>query len=647
MPLIHFDHVSLAFGDRPLLKQAEFTLEPGERVCLIGRNGAGKSSLQKLVTGEIMPDDGEIRYQQNLKISRLEQTMPDALDLTVNDVIHTGLASLKSLITQYETLTERPDTPENLVALQQLQAEIETLGGWQLQQQVDTLVSQLALPQTKKMNELSGGWRRRVMLGKSLVSQPDVLLLDEPTNHLDIQTIEWLENHLKQCDACILFITHDRMFLRRLATRILELDRGILTSWPGNYSNYLRRKQELETAQAHQDAVFDKKLAQEEAWIRQGVKARRTRNEGRVRNLAAMRVEAEERIPKSHTARIPQQTAESSGKIVINAKHIHYAFKPNNQADSKTLEPMPLIEDFSFKIQRGDRVGIIGNNGVGKSTLLRILLGELEPDKGTVKLGSNLHIRYFDQLHQDLELDKSIADNISDGKDYIKINGKDRHVIGYLRDFLFSHERAKKPVKALSGGEQNRVLLAKLFSQPSNLLILDEPTNDLDVEMLDALESHLISYTGTLIIVSHDRKFLDNVVDNILVFESGQKISHYHGGYSDWIKRNKVLAVAEKESPLTTHSTKKELTEKPTRKTSPKKLAYNEQRELAALPSKIDQLEIAIAELESLISNSDFYQQDHSFVQETLEQFAEKQTELNYFMERWLELSEGSGLKPG
>ncbi len=627
MPLIHLDDVSLAFGDQPLLKHASMTLEPGERVCLIGRNGAGKSTLQKLIMRQTYVDDGEIRFQQNLRISRLDQLLPTELDIRVDALVKSGLEHLSTAIDQYQALSHQPAKRDILQQLEQLQMYIETNGGWEIDRQVETTLTQLNLPAALTLRELSGGWQRRALLGKALVSQPDLLLLDEPTNHLDIQTIEWLEQTIKYYPGCVLFITHDRLFLQRLATRIIELDRGHLSSWPGDYANFLRHKAELLEAEATQDALFDKRLDQEEIWIRQGVKARRTRNEGRVRALEALRREYAARLPKQRKAKIALQESEASGRQVIQARNLNYK-----------IGDRVLLKDFSLKMMRGDRVGIIGNNGVGKTTLLELLLGNRLPDSGTVKLGTQLQIGYFSQIHAQLDLDKTIAETVGDGRDFLQFNNKDRHVIGYLRDFLFSAKRAMTPIKALSGGERNRVVLAKLFTQPANLLILDEPTNDLDVDMLEVLEERLVEYDGTLIVVSHDRQFIDNVVTSTLVFEDDGKVHHYVGGYSDWLKYQKQLAELENPKNQSIANKPAPVIEDAHLASNKPKLSYKLQRELDNLPKLIANLEEKITALQTQIGESSFYQQPHAKQQPILQAISEAQVQLEQAMNRWIEL---------
>ena len=625
MYLLRFDEISLEFGDVPILTEADFTIEPNERVCLIGRNGAGKSSMLKLITEQYHPDHGEIQKKRHLRISQLEQTLLDVSDQTVKEVVKQGIAEQQALLDQYHQLSNSELDAVQLKNLEELQHEIDASGIWNIEQQVESIMSQLELPAERKLSELSGGWRRRVALGKALVSQPDVLLLDEPTNHLDISTIEWLEHRIRGYEGSVIFITHDRIFLQKLATRIVEIDRGKLVSWPGNYDNYLKLKEKSLEEEALHNALFDKKLAQEEEWIRQGIKARRTRNEGRVRALMAMREERSKRIKRQGKAKIHIEAAEQSGRKVIEARNLEHSFGSQK-----------VINKLSLKVMRGDRIGLIGNNGVGKSTLLKILLGMLSPDAGSVKLGTNLEIAYFDQVFRDLDLEKSVAQNVGEGKEYISVKGKQRHVVGYLKNFLFDPKRSMTPVKALSGGERNRVALAKLFTKPSNLLVLDEPTNDLDVEMLEVLEQHLIEYTGTLIIVSHDRNFLDNVVTSILVFEEGNKIEEYIGGFSDWSLRNKQLMQADVPDEINQDSKKGD--KEAAAKSSPKKLSYMLQRELDELPEVIERLEQEIAYLQEQIAVPEFYDQPFEITSEVLSDLSSKQDQLDHSMQRWAEL---------
>lgn len=627
MTLIRFDDVTLEFGDQKILFESSFALEPKERVCLIGRNGAGKSTMLRLIMGEQYADSGEIQFKKNLRISQLYQQLPGDLERRVSDVVAEGLAYQQSLLKQFEELSVQDLDEQGFRDLEDIQKQIEASGGWNLDQKIETIMTQLGLPADKKLSELSGGWQRRVALGKALVSQPEVLLLDEPTNHLDISTIEWLEHMVKGYNGSVIFITHDRSFLQRLATRIVEIERGGLISWPGTYQNYLALKEKAIEDEETQNKLFDKRLAEEEDWIRQGVKARRTRNEGRVRALHAMRDEYSKRVKRQGKAKFSiGESTEKSGRKVIEARSITHGYNGET-----------LLDNFKIKIMRGDRIGLIGNNGVGKSTLLKILLGELQPDEGSVKLGTGLKVGYFDQIHRELDLEKTVAHNVGDGKEYIKINGKERHIIGYMKNFLFSPKRAMTPAKALSGGERNRVLLAKLFSQESNVLILDEPTNDLDVEMLEVLEEQLVEYNGTLIIVSHDRDFLDNVVTSTLVFEDSGKVESYVGGYSDWLKYGRGLR--DQESPnvkqvvLAQQKTGAVLDK-------PKKRSYKIQRELDELPVKIDTLEKDIAKLETMMADPDFYQKAFDHTQPVMDELAEKQKQLDKAIERWAELEE-------
>ncbi len=624
MSLLRFEDIGLEFGEQVILRDAEFAVEAGERICLIGRNGAGKSTTLKLIMGTMEADRGEIVRKSDLIVSQLEQTLPEAMDMPVIDVIRSGLAQIQRLLVDYEERSGLELDKHGLRELEALHAKIDVHDGWHLEQRVETTITELNLPADKSMNELSGGWRRRVLLAKALVQKPDLLLLDEPTNHLDIATIKWLEDRIYGYPGAVMFITHDRAFLQRLATRIVEIDRGKLTSWPGDYDNYLNRKEKVLEDEAVADARFDKKLEQEEVWVRQGIKARRTRNEGRVRTLQKMREEREARIAKEGTARIHIEEAERSGRKVLRARNISYSYGKEK-----------VISDFSIKLMRGDRIGLIGNNGVGKTTLLRLLLGELEPATGTIKRGTNLEVGYFDQLRQTLDLEKSVAFNVGEGRTYITLNGKDRHVVGYLKGFLFSPKRSMTPVKALSGGERNRVILAKLFTRAANLLILDEPTNDLDIETLEVLEQKLCDYSGTLIVVSHDRQFLDNVVTSTIVFEEDGKIQEYVGSYSDWLRQGHALAVTD--SPLMAEKKKREAAARRKRGNS-LKLSYKEQRELDQLPAEIQEIESRLSRLQAVIAAPDFYMQDKSSVQEKLAELTESELQLEQRVERWSEL---------
>ena len=628
MYLIRFDDVSLEFGDVPILKHAQFMIEPKERVCLIGRNGAGKSSLMKLITGDYVADDGDIQKRRHLRISQLEQTLLDESEETVRDVVRKGMQEQQDLLDEYHRLSNSELDRHQLKQLENLQQQIDASGVWNIEQQIDTTITQLNLPGERSLSQLSGGWRRRVSLAKALVSKPDLLLLDEPTNHLDINTIEWLENRIRGFEGSIIFITHDRIFLQKLATRIVEIDRAKLVSWPGNYQNYLELKEKALEEEGAQNSLFDKRMAQEEDWIRQGIKARRKRNEGRVRALMEMRNERSKRVKREGKAKIQIESGERSGRKVIEARNISYSY-----GDEK------VIDGLNLKVMRGDRIGLIGNNGVGKSTLLKIILGMLEPQQGHVKLGTNLETAYFDQIQRDLDREKTVAENIGEGKEYINLNGKQRHIVGYLKNFLFSPKRALTPVSCLSGGECNRVVLAKLFTKPANLLVLDEPTNDLDVEMLEVLEERLVAYDGTLIIVSHDRNFLDNVVTSVLVFEEGDTIKEYVGGYSDWVKHGKQLA--EKDDPnqgVTTHAVESKERDAVQKK---QKLSYQLQRELDALPEHLERLEQEINYLQEQIAQPEFYEQSFDVTSEVMDTLASLQKELDQVMDRWAELEDG------
>lgn len=624
MPLITFDEVSLEFGDQLILNNVSLALDNGERVCLIGRNGEGKSTLMNIITGRVEADSGEIIKQSHLRVSQLEQGLPQERDISVKDYVAEGLDHLQALLSDYEKLSavSIEKNPTTLREIEDLQQQIEAEGGWNIDRRVETIISELNLPTTLNLNQLSGGWRRRVALGKALANNPQLLLLDEPTNHLDLTTIEWLEKRILNFKGAILFITHDRAFLQRLATRIIELDRGKISSWPGTYHDYLVNKEKALESEAKANALFDKRLNEEEVWIRQGIKARRTRNEGRVRALMSMREEVSKRLKPQSKARIHIEEAEQSGRKVIEAYNICHSYTEE-----------PLINKLSLKVMRGDRIGLVGNNGVGKSTLLKIILGEIKSDAGTVKIGTNLEIAYFDQLRRTLDPEKTIAQIIGDGSDYIKLNGKPRHVIGYLRGFLFTAKRAMTKVKVLSGGEKNRVILAKLLARPSNLLVLDEPTNDLDIETLEVLEDKLLEYQGTLIIVTHDREFLDNVVGSILVFEDSGVIQNYAGGFSDWQRRGKQLA--EMDNPEIKKVSIKKTNDK---KKTQKKLTYKLKYELDGLPGKIDIFEEEIKRLHEEINKDDFFSKPYNEQQPILDELSYNQSELDKAISRWDEL---------
>ena len=636
MTLLKFTDVSLAFGTTPLLDKVSWQIARGERVCVIGRDGTGKSSMLKLVKGEQKPDDGDIWRAPALKIGELPQELPLADDRTVYDVVAEGLAEVGELLARYHHLSMHIESEEDLNKLARVQQELEARDGWRLGQLVDTTLTRLQLPADKTLAELSGGWRRRVLLAQALVAEPDLLLLDEPTNHLDIGAIAWLENALADFPGAVLFITHDRAFLQAVATRILELDRGHLIDWNGDYASFLVHKEQELAAEEAANALFDKRLAQEEVWIRQGIKARRTRNEGRVRALKAMRNERADRRERQGKASFQLETAEKSGKQVIVVENAGFAH-PGGPA---------LIRDFSLVLQRGDRIGLLGANGTGKTTLLKLLLGDLQPTSGSVKEGTRLEVAYFDQLRHQLEPEKTVIDNIAEGREFITINGQNRHVLSYLGDFLFSPQRARTPVKALSGGERARLLLAKLFSKPANLLVLDEPTNDLDVETLELLEEVLLTFDGTVLMVSHDRAFLDNVVTSTLVFEGEGRVREFVGGYQDWLRQGgspKLLGVGEEKGDKPAAAA---VAEQPVAVSAPaeaapkKKLSYKLQRELEAIPGQIEALESEMAALQEETASPDFYQRPQGETQAALARLSSLQEELDRLIERWAELEE-------
>jgi len=633
MFLVRLDDVSLAFGPRKLLRGAEFSIEPAERVCLVGRNGAGKTSVLRLVTGTQEPDEGEVRRHGDLCITELEQVLPGDEDQKVGDFVAEGLADIIQMTNQYREQAGADLDAAGLKALQDLHSHIDAHGGWHPQQQVESICTEMGLDPEQPLKALSGGWRRRAALARSLAPRPDLLLLDEPTNHLDFEAISWLESRLAAFSGAVLFITHDRAFLQRLATRIVEIDRGKLRSWPGDYGDFLRRRTEALAAERQANSEFDRKLAEEEVWIRQGIKARRTRNEGRVRALEAMREVRAQRVNPDARARVHIEEADQSGRKVLDARGLSFGY-----GDSM------LIQDFSLRIRRGDRIGLVGNNGVGKSTLLRLFLGEIEPKVGSIKWGVNIQLGYFDQHRRELDKDKTVAQIVGDGREYVTLNGKPRHVVGYLRGFLFSAKRALTPIRALSGGERNRVILARLFTQPANFLILDEPTNDLDVETLEVLEEKLSEYAGTLMVVSHDRAFLDNTVTSILAFEADGSIRPYVGNYSDWMKRGRLLASGEAKRTQG-RSTDSESSQT-IRPASARKLSYKLQRELDDLPSVIESVETQLEQVRNQTLDSDFYQRDYSETQPVLDQLADLERELEQHLERWSELEEmNAGLK--
>jgi len=629
MALLRFDNISKAYGHLPLLAHGDFQIEPGERVCLVGRNGTGKSTLLRLITGAALPDEGEIWRRDTLRVAHLEQEVPPDTEQTVFESVAAGLGELGSLLAEYHQATSRVSAAERatLARLAQLHGRIDTLGGWNINQKVETVLTRLRLPADKSLIDCSGGTRRQVMLARALVSEPDLLLLDEPTNHLDIGAITWLEKYLLSYRAALIFITHDRTFLRRLATRIVELDRGRLTSFPGDFDGYLRKKDELLDIEIRATAKFDKKLAEEEAWIRRGIKARRTRNEGRVRALQSLRREHAQRISAQGKAQFSIDAGETSGKLVADLRRVSFSYGEN-----------PVIRDLSTRIMRGDRVGIIGPNGSGKSTLLKLILGELAPDNGQVVMGTRLQLAYFDQHRRLLNPDKTVRENLSDSN-YVTVRGRSRHVIGYLKDFLFPPQRIDSPVQALSGGERNRLLLAKIFTQPANMLVLDEPTNDLDVDTLELLEDLLADYEGTLLLVSHDRSFLDNVVTSTLVFEGDGKVGEYTGGYEDW-DRYRLHVESERDvisrRPIGPVPVRPQAQEQSNGK--PRRLTYKERQEVEALPEKIESLEAEQSELHGRMGGGDFYRQPGDRITAAIERLEAVKLELEGLYARWQEL---------
>ncbi len=628
MALLTLRDVTHGYVGPPLLDEVSLQIEPGERLCLLGRNGSGKTTLMRILAGQVEPDLGDVVRGQGVQTALLSQEVPRDLQGTVWDAVAAGLGEASAVLTQYHHAAQQVShdpSPQRLGELDRLRAEIEAGDLWQLDQRVEQVLSRMQLDGGTDVRTLSAGMKRRVLLGRALVREPDVLLLDEPTNHLDIAAIGWLEELLMRYEPALLFVTHDRMFLRRVATRILDLDRGQLTSWDCNYETYLTRKAAALEAEAKKQALFDKKLAQEEAWIRQGIKARRTRNEGRVRALKKMREARRARREQSGTVRMLTQEAERSGRLVVDAKDIRFAY-----------DGRPIVADLSIKIMRGDKIGIIGPNGAGKTTLLRLLLGDLAPDSGTVEHGTRLDVAYFDQLHTQLDEEQTVQDNVGEGNDRLLINGQQRHVLGYLQDFLFPPDRARSQVKFLSGGERNRLLLAKLFTKPSNVLVLDEPTNDLDMETLELLEELLVDYPGTVLLVSHDREFLNNVVTSTLVLEGQGRVKEYDGGYDDYV-RQRGAQQADQPEPRAAKDPTKPGQPTPTASATsrPAKLSYKEQRELEALPARIESLEEAQGRWHAQMADPNFYQQPGEKLAEAKRALEEIEGELAEAYQRW------------
>ncbi|HCM0845965.1 TPA: ABC transporter ATP-binding protein [Vibrio parahaemolyticus] len=632
MALLTIHNAQLAFGDHPLLDRAEFALQENERVCLVGRNGAGKSTLMKVLAGDILLDDGKIQITQDVVVSRLEQDPPRNQEGTVYEYVSGGLAEIGEQLKIYHDLLDlvaQDPSEKNINRLAKTQEQLDHSNAWRFDDRVKNVLSALKLSPDTLLRDLSGGWQRKAALARALVCDPDVLLLDEPTNHLDVTTIEWLENFLKDFKGSIIFISHDRAFIKSMATRIVDLDRGQLSSFPGDYDNYLLEKEEMLRVEEMQNAEFDKKLAQEEVWIRQGIKARRTRNEGRVRALKKLREERRDRREVQGKVNLNIDDASRSGKIVFEAENVSFAY------DGKQI-----VDNFSFNIMRGDRIALIGPNGCGKSTVLKLLLGQLEAQSGRLHCGTKLEVAYFDQYREILDPEKTVIDNLADGKQEVMVGGRQRHALSYLQDFLFAPKRARTPVKALSGGEKNRLLLARILLKPNNLLILDEPTNDLDIETLELLEEMLANYQGTLLLVSHDREFVDNTVTTSWIFEGDGVIEEFVGGYHDAKQqRDQALAVRfSTEKPANKEKVVEETPKTTQPKNNSKKLSYKLQRELEALPAKLEQLESDIETLQERVNDPEFFAKPVEQTQSVLEQLAALEQELEIAFERWEEL---------
>jgi ATP-binding cassette subfamily F protein uup len=628
MNLLNANNLYHSYGDQPLLDMANLSIEDGERICLVGRNGTGKSTLLKMLSGQIKPDEGEINKSRGLRVAELKQEVPASIEGSVYDCIASGIGELGNVITEWHHLVLQVATDISVLPrMQELQDIIEANNAWNLENRISATVSRLNLPADAEFNQLSGGMKRRVLLGMALVAEPDLLLLDEPTNHLDIESIIWLEEFLQQFKGSLLFISHDRSFLKSLATRIIDLDRGKLTSWPGSYERYLEAKQaQLEVESTH-NALFDKKLALEEVWIRQGIKARRTRNEGRVRALEQLRRDRSDRRELQGRVKLVTQKSEKSGKIVINAETVKFQFQ------DKTI-----VNNFTFKMLRGEKIGIIGPNGCGKSTLIKLLLGKLAPQEGEIQLGTKLEAAYFDQHRETLDLEKSVRDNLVEKADHVEVNGVSKHVISYLKDFLFSEKKINMPVKALSGGERNRLLLARLFTRSFNFLVMDEPTNDLDMDTLELLEELLVEFKGSLLLVSHDRNFIDNTVTSTLVFEGDGEVNEYVGGYVDWLRQRTTTT----ESAQAINS-KVKSKGKPAQAPKPKpkvKLSSTDEKELRLLPVKIEKLEKQIAKMHQQFAAPGFYDQASTITQPLQQQLSEHETSLQVLYERWEKLDQ-------
>jgi ATP-binding cassette subfamily F protein uup len=631
MPVITLDHIKMAFGHVPLLDDASLLIDAGERIAVIGRNGTGKSTLLRILSGELAPDAGAIWRAPGLGAARLAQDVSFTSDQSVFDAVAEGVGDLGDLVKAYHhaaLAVADEGGPAQLSELGRLQHELEERNGWTLEQRVERVLTRLSLPPDARVSSLSGGWRRRVLLARALVAEPSLLILDEPTNHLDLESIQWLEEQLIEYPGAIVLVTHDRAFMQRVGTRIVELDRGRLTSWPGDYRTFLEKKEAWLTNEALAEAKFDKKLAQEETWLRRGVKARRTRDEGRVRALMRMREERAARRARVGSVRVTIDAGERTGRLVFEADHV-----------SKSYASVPVVRDFSTRIVRGDRIGLIGPNGAGKTTLLRLLVGELQPDDGEIRRGANVQIAYFDQQREQLDPERTVADTIADGNDTVTIAGVTRHIHGYLEAFLFPPERLRSPVKALSGGERNRLLLARLLTQPANVLVLDEPTNDLDIETLELVEAQLVDFPGTLLIVSHDRTFLDNVVTSTLVFEGGGRIEEYVGGYEDWQRQKAAEASAAR--PVQPRPARADAQPRATQEgsaTSKAKLSFKERRELETLPDRIAALEAEDSRLQAAVNSPEFYRETAADIKTSLARLETLREELHAAYARWDEL---------
>jgi ATP-binding cassette subfamily F protein uup len=628
VPLLTLDAISLAYGMQPLLDQASMSMEQGERICLLGRNGEGKSTLLRIVSGEIQPDGGVVRLDDGAVLSVLPQNLPADDPRTAYEVVSSAFPETGELLAEFHQLAQSADE-QSLDRLMKVQERIEALDGWSLDQKVSDILAQYSIDPDQTLNTLSGGWQRRVLLARALVTDPGILLLDEPTNHLDVPAIAWLEEALAQFRGAILFVSHDRAFIRRMATRVVELDRGHLVSFAASYDRYLELKEKALEEEERQNALFDKRLKQEEAWIRQGVKARRTRNMGRVRALKAMREERMQRRERGGTASFTVEDAARSGKLVVEAHDASFAYNGND----------PIVRAMNMTVLRGDKIGLVGENGTGKTTLVRLMLGDLAPTDGQIRLGTNLQVAYFDQLRGALDLERNALDNLSEGREFIEINGQSKHVLGYLQEFLFSPERARSPVRVFSGGERARLLLAKLFSKPANILVLDEPTNDLDVETLELLEARLVDFSGTVIVISHDREFLDNVVTDTVFLDGSGKVREFVGGYSDWRRQGGRFPTEVSARPSKSNKAPAEPAQ-PAKKPKAAKLSYKLKLELEELPRNIESLEAQLGRLQSEVGAPEFYTREPDDVSSTLEEMSETQRQLDSLMERWMELDE-------